>query len=159
MEAGWMAGDKSLRKLLGKRGCYTNWCIHLGHWSCEALKTVQDILCFVVYLGHRNQQQLILIAALLMPINTLITASLILLQWSPCTRPSLRLRRAEHPNSQQAYLAAWLWPKQSHTKLHQINTKNQTEGILLCTSSTKRKMRSSRSSTTYNSHHSMSLKP
>lgn len=111
----WLAGGKSFRKLFGKRGCNTNWCIH---WSCEALKTVQDLLCFVVYLGRWNQQ-VILIAALLMPINTLITASLILLQLSPCTRPSLRLRRAEHPNPQQAYLAAWLWSKQSHAKLHE----------------------------------------
>jgi len=77
-----------------------------------------------VCLGHWNQQQVILIAALLMSISTLITASLILLQLSPCTRPLLTLRSAEHPNPQQEYLAAWLWPEQSHTKLHEMNTEN-----------------------------------
>ncbi len=83
-DGSWLAGGESFRKLLGERGCNTNWCIHSGHWSCEALKTVHDLLC-VVYLGQWNLQQVILIPALLMPINTLITASLILLQLSPCT--------------------------------------------------------------------------
>jgi hypothetical protein len=78
-----------------------------------------------VYLGHWNQQQVILIAALLMPVNTLVTASLMLLQLSFLHSPFFEAeKRAEHPNPQQAYLAAWLWPKQSHRKLHEMNTQN-----------------------------------